>query len=122
MRDQVLGAARTAVMVDRAATHGDLHQTFGQLAAVWSARIGIALTPAQVAIMLTDLKGCRAWLNPDHADNWVDMAGYAACGAELAAAVSPTAQGATMSTGPVGPFGKITPWPIVVDDVGGTGG
>ena len=32
------------------------------------------------------LKTVRAWGNPDHGDNWVDIAGYAACGGELAQA------------------------------------
>ena len=83
-RDQVLERAHDAVMRDRAATHGAAERTFASIAAVWSARLGITLTPAQVCIMLIDLKGCRAWGNPGHADNWIDMAGYAACGGEVA--------------------------------------
>ena len=34
--------------------------------------------------MLVDLKTVRAWGNPAHDDNWVDIAGYAACGGEIA--------------------------------------
>lgn len=83
-RAQILDAAREAVMVDRAATHGAVENSFGQLAAVWSARLGLTVTPAQVALMLVDLKVTRAWGNPGHADNWVDIAGYGACGGELA--------------------------------------
>lgn len=83
-RSEILDVARRAVMVDRAATHGEAEDTFGRIAAVWSARLGIEITPDQVTIMLIDLKTCRAWSNPGHADNWVDMAGYAACGGELA--------------------------------------
>jgi hypothetical protein len=83
-RAEILTTAQTAVTVDRAATHGKPEDTFGAIARVWSARVGIDLTPAQVCIMLVDLKTCRAWGNPGHADNWVDMAGYAACGGELA--------------------------------------
>lgn len=83
-RADVLGLARQAVTVDRAATHGAPENTFGRIAAVWSARLGVEITAAQVCILLVDLKTCRAWGNPGHADNWVDMAGYAACGAELA--------------------------------------
>ena len=83
-RGDILEAATKAVTVDRAATHGDAERTFGRIAAVWSARIGVEITEAQVCIMLVDLKTCRAWSNPGHADNWVDMAGYAACGGEIA--------------------------------------
>lgn len=84
-RGDILDTARQAVTVDRAATHGAAEDTFARIAAVWSARLGIDLRADQVAIMLIDLKTCRAWGNPGHADNWVDMAGYAACGGELAA-------------------------------------
>lgn len=83
-RADILDAARKAVMVDRAATHGKPEDTFGHIAAVWSARLGVTVTPEQVCIMLIDLKTARAWTNPTHADNWIDMAGYAACGGELA--------------------------------------
>lgn len=83
-RAEILDTARQAVTVERAATHGDAEDTFGSIAAVWSARLGVTITPAQVAIMLVDLKTCRAWKNPGHADSWVDMAGYAACGGEIA--------------------------------------
>jgi hypothetical protein len=33
--------------------------------------------------MMIDLKTVRAWNNPSHADNWIDIAGYAACGGEM---------------------------------------
>ncbi|WP_146592219.1 DUF6378 domain-containing protein [Puniceibacterium confluentis] len=85
LRADILDAARQAVTVDRAATHGAPEDTFGAIAAVWSARLGLAVTPAQVCILLADLKTCRAWGNPGHSDNWVDLAGDAACGGELAA-------------------------------------
>ena len=83
-RSDILTAAKQAVTVDRAATHGKPEVTFGAIARVWSARLGVTITPAQVCIMLIDLKTCRAWGNPEHDDNWVDVAGYAACGGELA--------------------------------------
>jgi hypothetical protein len=83
-RKEVLEAATAAVMVDRAATHGAPENTFGRIARVWSAQLGVAVTPAQVCILLAELKACRAWENSGHADNWVDGAGYYACGAEVA--------------------------------------
>lgn len=83
-RAAILDAARQAVTVDRAATHGAPENTFGKIAALWSPLLGIDLTPAQVCLMLAQLKVARAWGNPAHADNWVDLAGYAACGGELA--------------------------------------
>lgn len=83
-RSKVLDTAKAAVTVDRAATHGGPEDTFTMIARLWSARLGVSLRPDQVAIMLIDLKTARAWGNPGHDDNWIDMAGYAACGGELA--------------------------------------
>lgn len=82
-RATILDSAKQAVTQDRQATHGQPENTFGAIAAVWSARLGVTITPAQVCILLVDLKTCRAWQNPAHQDSWVDVAGYAACGGEL---------------------------------------
>lgn len=83
-RAAILDQARQAVTRDRAATHGEIEASFGQIAAIWSVRLGVPVSPVQVAILLVDLKTVRAWGNPGHADNWIDIAGYAACGGELA--------------------------------------
>lgn len=83
-RDDVLSQAAFAVLKDRAATHGAAERSFGLIAAIWSARLGVKIRPDQVAILLIDLKTVRAWGNPGHGDNWIDIAGYAACGGEIA--------------------------------------
>lgn len=83
-RADILATATEYVTKDRAATHGDAERTFARIAAVWSARLGITVTPAQVCILMADLKACRAWGNPGHIDNWIDGAGYFACGGEIA--------------------------------------
>lgn len=82
-RDDILREAAQAVTVDRAATHGDMEDNFSNIAQIWSVRLGKTVTTEQVAIMMVDLKTVRAWGNPGHMDNWVDMAGYAACGGEI---------------------------------------
>ena len=87
-RTQILDTASAIISVDRQATHGAPENTFAAIARVWSARLGITLTPAQVCILMADLKSCRAWSNPGHHDNWIDLAGYAACGGELATEAS----------------------------------
>lgn len=92
-RRGVLDAAADCVLRDRAATHGDAEQSFGQIAAIWSARLGVTVTPAQACVMMADLKTVRAWGNPGHADNWIDIAGYAACGGELSGAAAPADSG-----------------------------
>ena len=83
-RAEILAAAAHAVMQDRNATHGEPENSFGLIAASWSAKLGITVTPWQVCILLADLKACRAWINPTHADNWIDGAGYNACGGGIA--------------------------------------
>ena len=81
-RVSILEDASECVSVDRAATHGDIEDSFASIAAIWGARLGVIIRPDQVAIMLIDLKTVRAWGNPYHCDNWIDMAGCAACGGE----------------------------------------
>jgi len=83
-RTHILETANEYVTRDRAVTHGDAEDSFGKLAAIWGARLGVHIRPDQVAIMMLDLKTVRAWDNPKHQDNWIDMAGYAACGGEVA--------------------------------------
>lgn len=83
-RTHILETANEYVTKDRAATHGDAEDSFTKLAAIWSARLGVSIRADQIAIMMLDLKTVRAWDNPQHVDNWVDMAGYAACGGEVA--------------------------------------
>ena len=83
-RSSILEAAHSAVMVDRVQTHGQPEDSFSGIAQMWSILLGCNVTNEQVALMLVALKTVRAWGNPAHVDNWVDIAGYAACGAELA--------------------------------------
>lgn len=84
MRADILAAATECVTRDRAATHGNAEDSFAELGRVWGARLGVDISPHQVAIMLADLKSVRAWHNPHHDDNWIDGAGYYACGGEIA--------------------------------------
>ena len=83
-RTETLDAARQAITVDRAATHGDAENTFGLIAAYWSAHLGCEVTAGDVAIMMTLFKIARMNANPGHADNYTDAVGYAAIAGELA--------------------------------------
>ena len=83
-RTEILDAARQAITVDRAATHGEAENTFGLIAAYWSAHLGCEVTAGDVAIMMTLFKTARMKANPGHADNYVDAVGYAAIAGELA--------------------------------------
>lgn len=91
-RDQVLATAAAFVTDDRAETHGKLEDNFATVAAYWSAYlasvgVSVDLRRHDVAAMMVLFKVARAGPNPVHANNWIDMAGYAACGAEVAGAV-----------------------------------
>jgi len=83
-RADILTTAMQAVTVDRAATHGDAERNFNLIAAYWSAHLDYPVSGTDVAVMMNLLKLARIKSNPAHADNWVDGAGYLACGGEIA--------------------------------------
>ena len=83
-RTETLDAARQAITVDRAATYGEAENTFGLIAAYWSAHLDCEVIAGDVAIMMTLFKCARMKANPGHADNYVDAVGYAAIAGELA--------------------------------------
>lgn len=87
-RKQVLDAAAACVTQDRATVYGGPEDSFAIIADLWSVywqAVGRAnFEPHDVALMLGLLKVARLVRNPKHADSWVDLAGYAACGAECA--------------------------------------
>ena len=84
-RADILATASEYVTTDRAATHGDAEDNFRRIAELWNAYLGVDdITTIDVAVMLALLKVARIRSNPNHADNWIDIAGYAACGGEIA--------------------------------------
>ena len=84
-RSDILDMASECITRDRAATHGDMEENFSTIAAYWGIHLGIEITAADCAIMCAQIKIARLKSNAAHADNWVDLVGYAACGGELAA-------------------------------------
>lgn len=83
-RAQLLDTAKELVTRDRNATHGEPEDTFGLIAAYWSAHLDREITSADVAIMMNLMKCARLKANPSNPDNWLDSIGYMACGSELA--------------------------------------
>ena len=83
-RAEILDTAKGYVTRDRAATHGRAEDQFATIGQLWGALLGVPVTPAKVALMMAGLKLVRAWGNPAHEDNFIDLAGYAACGGEIA--------------------------------------
>ena len=80
--DLVLALAERAVE-DRRNDYGNPAEFFRWLARRWSLTLGHEVTPEQVVLCLIDLKHERLRRNPAHRDSLVDIAGYAACLAEL---------------------------------------
>ena len=83
-RKEALETAAALVHGDRQSDYGTPQQNFARIAALWEPIFDRAVTPGEVALALTQLKIARLIHTPDHADSWVDAAGYIAIGAELA--------------------------------------
>lgn len=83
-RSEILDTAKLYVTKDRASTHGDVENSFNVIAQYWSLHLGTNVKPSDVAVMMNLLKCARIKNNPSNPDNWIDMAGYASCGGEIA--------------------------------------
>jgi hypothetical protein len=94
-RADVLTRAAEAV-ADRGLNYGQPEDNFARIARRWNAHLQNVgdrellqnvgdreLGPSDVAVMLTDVKLARLENSPEHVDSWIDVAGYAACGAEV---------------------------------------
>lgn len=85
MRRAVLDEAAAVVTGTREATYGGPEQSFSTIADLWSVYLDRDLAPHDVAALLALLKLARLKHSQgQHRDSWVDLAGYAACGAECA--------------------------------------
>ena len=73
----VLDEAKQLVCNDRREEYGGVHESFDDIARMWSVLFGQDVTPEQVALAMVLLKVCREKRNHKH-DNLVDIAGYAA--------------------------------------------
>ena len=83
-RASILDTAKSHVCRDRQATYDTPERNFERIAIMWSAYKGVPFVPADVAAMMALVKIARLVTSPMHIDNWVDLAGYAACGGECA--------------------------------------
>ena len=83
-RKECLDNAAEAVLKNRQELYGRPEEGFAGIAAIWSVLLGRKIASHEVALCLAALKMVRAMNSPAHGDNWVDMAGYAACGSEIA--------------------------------------
>ena len=89
-REDVLQRALECVSGERESDYGSPEQNFKTIALLWSVylqRLGKGyLEDKDVAAMLSLLKIARIASGHAKADNWIDLAGYAACGGEIESA------------------------------------
>ena len=83
-RQGILDTARSHVSHDRESTSESPEDSFGIIAEYWEAHLGHPVKATDVAIMMALLKVARLRTTPTSLDSWVDLAGYAACGGEIA--------------------------------------
>jgi len=83
-RAEVLERALSCVNGARQLEYGQPEDNFGMIANLWSAYMGGIVTETDVAAMMVLLKVGRLATGAGSEDSWVDIAGYAACGGEIA--------------------------------------
>lgn len=83
-RKAILDEASSIINGARTETYGGPEDSFKQIGALWSAHLGVSISTTDVALLLALMKVARLKKTPTHRDSWVDIAGYAACGAECA--------------------------------------
>ena len=83
-RKRVLSEAEKCVCGQREHDYGTPEDNFGRIAEFWTTYMGVEFGSVDVAIMMALLKIARISENQQHMDSWVDLAGYAACGGEIA--------------------------------------
>lgn len=82
-REQVLLNANEVVNGARQETYGNPEDCFATIAGLWGSYLGKDISPSDVAMLMILLKVARSRGRKDYADNYVDIAGYAACAGEL---------------------------------------
>lgn len=89
-RETTLRTALEYVTHDRNKDNGDPEDNFSRIAEFWTIwlrekyNIDFNITPTDVAMMSLMIKIARLLESEWKADNWIDIAGYAACGSETA--------------------------------------
>ena len=82
-REEILEAAKRCVCGDREQDYGTPERNFDTIAKFWRAYLDYPVNATDVAAMLALLKIARIASGHAKDDNWIDLAGYAACGGEI---------------------------------------
>ena len=82
-RSETLDKAKACVCGQRENEYGSPENNFSTIALFWGIYKGVPFTENDVAMMMALLKIARIRTGTGTADSYVDLAGYAACGAEI---------------------------------------
>ena len=82
-REETLNKAKDCVCGQREQEYGTPEDNFRSIAGLWTAYMNFEFTPIDVAMMMALLKIARIRTGTATEDSFVDLAGYAACGAEI---------------------------------------
>lgn len=88
-RESILDAAKQCVCHDRNDQYGEPEDSFTIIAQLWQNYLfgatgdEIEIDAGDVAAMMCLLKLARIATGKPKADDWIDIAGYAACGGEI---------------------------------------
>lgn len=91
-RAEILDSAKEIVTKDREEQYGAPEDNFATIAEFWTTYVktkcvspgtDVNISPADVGVMMILLKTARIAGGSEKADNYIDIAGYAACAGEL---------------------------------------
>ncbi len=83
-RKEILDYAEKCVCTNREQEYGSPENNFRCISDLWSAYKGVEFSPLDVSMMMALLKIARIKTGTAKEDSFVDLAGYAACGGEIA--------------------------------------
>ena len=83
MKAKTLIRTLGSTLANRGKSYGSMLENHQRIADIWSVVLEKKVTPEQVALCMAGVKMARLIQSPDHEDSWLDLAGYAACGAEI---------------------------------------
>lgn len=82
-RQETLETAIKTITQDRQNQYGAPENSFAEIAKLWSVYLDVPLTAHDVAMLMSLLKIARIKTGEFKPDNYIDLAGYAACACEI---------------------------------------
>lgn len=84
IRAKILDKAKKCVCGQREQDYGSPEDNFATIAELRTSYLGTEVTPLDVSLMMILLKVARIKTGTATLDSFIDIAGYAACGGEIA--------------------------------------